>query len=123
MSKLFCSPTRKGIYSEGKINASPRSNCFHVREYSFLDGHLCTCKQTGSHKSCFYCQKKKQKKKKKKKQQKKKNEALQSLHHAPPLHLHQTSAITLSKIKSKGSCISLFLNIIPINACTCVNFD
>ena len=26
--------------------------------------------------------------------------ALQALHHAPPLHLHQASAITLSKMKS-----------------------
>ena len=42
---------------------------------------------------------------------------LQALHHAPPLHLHEASAITLSKIKSKGRCISFSLNIINIDAC------
>ena len=30
--------------------------------------------------------------------------------YAPPLHLHQASAITLSKIKSQGKCIKLSLN-------------
>ena len=33
--------------------------------------------------------------------------ALQALHHAPPLHLHQASAITLSKIKFVLHVISL----------------
>ena len=45
--------------------------------------------------------------------------ALQALHHVLPLHLHQASAITLSKIKSKGRCISLSLNIINIDVSTC----
>ena len=47
---------------------------------------------------------------------------MQAQHHVPLLHLHQANAITLSKIKSKGRCISLPLNIINIDACTCVNF-
>ena len=47
---------------------------------------------------------------------------LQALHHVQPLHLHQASAITLSKIKSKGRCISLSLNSISTDACTGVNF-
>ena len=48
--------------------------------------------------------------------------ALQALHCAPSLHLHQARAITLSKMKSKGRCISLSLNIINImHHSTCVN--
>ena len=47
---------------------------------------------------------------------------LQALYHALPLHLHQACVITLSKIKSKGRCISLSLNIINIDAYTCVDF-
>ena len=52
----------------------------------------------------------------------KKIKVLQALHHVQPLHLHQASAITLSKIKSKGRCISLSLNSISTDACTGVNF-
>ena len=41
--------------------------------------------------------------------------ALQALHHAPPLYLNQASAITLSKKKSNGRCISLSLNKFDMN--------
>ena len=54
---------------------------------------------------------------------KKKIKALQALHHAPPLHLHEASAITPVKNKIKERCIRLSLNIINIDACTCVNCD
>ena len=56
------------------------------------------------------------------KNEKKHLKGLQALHHSPPLHLYQASTITLSKKTSKGRYISLSLNIINIDACTCVNF-
>ena len=41
--------------------------------------------------------------------------ALQALHYTPQPHLNQASAITLSKMKSKGKCISLSLNKVDMN--------
>ena len=51
------------------------------------------------------------------------NKSAASIAPCPTTALNQASAIALSKIKSKGRCISLSLNIINIDACRSVNFD